>query len=310
VTGQVDVNDLRQEAIVQLLAELQQFRKQPDRHPINDVRGLAAVIAYRVCSTWMRHQFPERHALKNRLYYLLTRQNGFGLWQNEKKRLIAGFVVWRGRKEAATEDRLNQLSDDGRLIAQIRSLVTGRQQSEGRIGSESGRAAEIEPGGVLAAIFNNLGGPVEFDKLVSALAALVSIQDQPAGSTGENEAAMELAATEAPDPAWQVEKRIFLQRLWEEVRGLPFNQRAALLLNLRDAEEGSCIALFPATGVATFRQLAETLEMSTEKFAELWNDLPLEDARIADLLQLTRQQVINARKSARERLTRQLKGFI
>jgi hypothetical protein len=50
--------------------------------------------------------------------------------------------------------------------------------------------------------------------------------------------------------------------------------------------------------------------MSPESFAELWNELPLEDTRIAGLLQTTRQKVINARKSARERLARQLKGFI
>jgi DNA-directed RNA polymerase specialized sigma24 family protein len=61
---QADVDDLCQEAILKLLTELQQFRKQPDAHPINDVRGLAAAIAYRVSSNWMRRQFRERHALK------------------------------------------------------------------------------------------------------------------------------------------------------------------------------------------------------------------------------------------------------
>jgi hypothetical protein len=50
--------------------------------------------------------------------------------------------------------------------------------------------------------------------------------------------------------------------------------------------------------------------MDADRFAELWNDLPLDDARIAELLKLTRQQVINARKSGRERLARRLKGFI
>jgi hypothetical protein len=83
-----------------------------------------------------------------------------------------------------------------------------------------------------------------------------------------------------------------------------------LLLNLKDAEGRGCIALFPATGIATLRQLAEALEMSADGFAQLWNELPLEDARIAELLGLTRQQVINTRKSGRERLTRRLKGFI
>jgi hypothetical protein len=58
------------------------------------------------------------------------------------------------------------------------------------------------------------------------------------------------------------------------------------------------------------RQLADVLQISVESFAEVWNDLPLEDAKIAELLGLTRQQVINARKSGRERLARRLKGFI
>jgi hypothetical protein len=52
------------------------------------------------------------------------------------------------------------------------------------------------------------------------------------------------------------------------------------------------------------------LEISADEFAAVWNDLPIEDARIAELLGLTRQQVINARKSGRERLARRLKGFI
>jgi len=68
--------------------------------------------------------------------------------------------------------------------------------------------------------------------------------------------------------------------------------------------------LLPAIGIATIRQLAAALELTAERLAELWNELPIEDARIAELLGLTRQQVINARKSGRERLARRLKGFI
>jgi len=129
-------------------------------------------------------------------------------------------------------------------------------------------------------------------------------------STDQIEETIGLAAAGGVDTAWHLEKRTFLQRLWEEIQQLPPNQRAALLLNLKDASGGGGIALFPATGIATMRQLAESLEMSAEEFAGLWNELPLEDARIAQILRLTRQQVINARKSARERLTRRLKGFM
>ena len=294
--GRAEADDIYQEVLVQLLAELQQLRKQPDEHPITDVRGMAAVIAHRTCSRWMRRQFPERHALKNRLQYLLTRQRGFALWQDEDGKLVAGFAAWQGQKKAATAARPEHLAKDEGLLAHIRTLKSGKQQ---------------ELGDALAAMFNHLGHPVEFDELVSALAALLGIRDQPIESISENEDAVTFRFASAdPDPAWQVEKRIFLQRLWEELQQLPLNQRVAVLLNLKDAEGRGCIALFPATGTATLRQLADVLEMGADRFAALWNQLPLEDARIAELLGLTRQQVINARKSGRERLTRRLKGFI
>ena len=179
--------------------------------------------------------------------------------------------------------------------------------------SAGSRAANSRSlGDALAAIFNHLGGPVEFDELVSALGKLLleSGISQLNQCTEDEESVASSIASSEPDQAWQVEKRIFLQRLWEELQQLPLNQRAALLLNLKGADGCGCISLFPATGIATVRQLADALEMSADSLAQLWNELPLEDARIAELLGLTRQQVINARKSGRERLTRRLKGFI
>jgi RNA polymerase sigma factor (sigma-70 family) len=289
-TQRAETEDIQQEVVLQLLAQLQRFRKLPDKHPISDVRGMAAVIAHRTCARWMRRQFPERHALKNRLHYLMTRQRGFALWQDQDGKLVAGFAVWREQQKP-----VHSLVDVERLPAHIRALKSDKAQ----------QLAET-----VASIFNFLGGPVEFDELVSGLAAIQGISDQPIESLADDEDATFEPAAAEPDQAWRIEKRIFLQRLWEELQQLPVNQRAALLLNLKDATGFSCITLFPATGIATIRQLAEALEISAESFAEVWNDLPLEDAQIAELLGLTRQQVINARKSGRERLARRLKGFI
>ena len=292
-TQRAESDDIYQETILQLLTQLQKFRKVPDGHPITDVRGMAAIIAHRTCSRWMRRQFPERHALKNRLHYLLTRQRGLGLWHDDEGKLVAGFEVWEGQKKAA---QLGQLSEGNGLAAQVSLL-------------KSGKPHDLAAG--LASIFNHLGNPVEFDELVSAVAALLGIRDQPIESLAEDNedaVAFEPVAGE-PDPAWQFEKRTFLQRLWEELQQLPVNQRAALLLNLKDPSGGGCITLFPATGIATLRQLADALEINLDTFAHLWNELPIEDARIAELLGLKRQQVINARKSGRERLARRLKGF-
>lgn len=293
-----DEADLAQEALAQWLAELRKLSARPDDRSISDARGLAATITYRVCYGWLRRQSPRRHALRNRLQYVLTRQAGLALWHGagqSEKLLIAGFAAWRGRALASSE-RLRQLPGAEKFLARAGRLIA------------SGQDAKLND--LLAAIFDHVGGPVEFDELVKTIAVLLRVTDRTIESIDADSgcAGYELADKEA-DVAWRVEKRVFLQRLWEEVRQLPRQQRVALLLNLRDPEGRGCIALFPAIGTATLRQLAEALEMSAEKLAELWNELPLEDARIAELLQLTRQQVINARKSARERLARRLKGF-
>ncbi|MEN3328202.1 MAG: hypothetical protein V7638_3009 [Acidobacteriota bacterium] len=282
-TQRAEADDIHQDVVLQLVGQLQRFRKLPEKHPITDLRGMAAIIAHRTCARWMRRQFPERHALKTRLHYLLTRQRGFAIWENANGKSLAGFAVWQQQKKSA-----------------VRNL--------------SGVAAHIRKAQELAetvkSIFDYAGGPIEFDELVTAVAAIQGISDQPVESLADDEDGGFDPATPDPDPAWRIEKKMFLQRLWEELTQLPVNQRAALLLNLKDASGFGCITLFPAIGIATIRQLAAALELSAERLAELWNELPIEDARIAELLGLTRQQVINARKSGRERLARRLKGFI
>jgi len=284
--------DLAQEALAQWLTELRKLGARPDERSISDARGLAATIAYRVCYGWLRRQSPRRRALRNRLQYALTRQAGLALWTDRGNISIAGFAAWRGQAQTPS-DKFRQLPEDEKFLALV-----------WRMGAEW-QGAKLND--LLAAIFDYVGGPVAFDDLVCVVATLLQVKDEPPASTEGKTGGIEIASDE--DVAWRVEKRIFLERLWQEVRELPRAQRAALLLNLREADGRGCLALFPATGVATLRQIADALELPAELFAELWPQLPLDDATIAGLLELTRQQVINLRKSARERLARRLKGF-
>lgn len=100
--------------------------------------------------------------------------------------------------------------------------------------------------------------------------------------------------------------RSALLEVWREIELLPPRQRVALLLGLRD-ENGSAIAsLLILLRIATFDQLAAAVELSREELAAIWDQLPLPDQAIAEQLDLTRQQVINLRKSARDRLGRRL----
>src|SRR5215217_3129573 len=227
-TQRAESDDIQQEVLLQLLAQLQRFRKLPDGHPITDLRGMAAVIAHRTCARWLRRQFPERHALKNRLHYLLTRQRGFALWQGEDGKLVAGFAVWQQQQKNVTHN-----------LSALEKLPKREGLAE-----------------TVAALLNHLNAPVDFDELVSGVAAIQGISDQPVESLTDDEDAVHEPMAPEPDQAWRTEKRMFLQRLWEELQQLPRNQRAALLLNLKDASGFSSITLFPATGIATMRQLA------------------------------------------------------
>src|SRR5262249_22092791 len=97
-----------------------------------------------------------------------------------------------------------------------------------------------------------------------------------------------------------------LRELWKEIGELPRNQRVALLLNLRAEGEKCAMELFPLAGVASMREIAALLEIPAEEFALLWTRLPLDDRSIAERLGVSRQQVINLRKSARKRLERRM----
>jgi hypothetical protein len=95
--------------------------------------------------------------------------------------------------------------------------------------------------------------------------------------------------------------------IWEDIRALPVAQRVALLLNLRDGQKTDALAVLVLVGISTIDQIAAALEMPAERLADLWSSLPLDDLTIGSMLGVTRQQVINLRKTGRERLTRRMK---
>jgi hypothetical protein len=154
---------------------------------------------------------------------------------------------------------------------------------------------------LLTAIFKRVGAPVELEELVNAVADLQGIKDLPPVTNPDDRE----TPSESANFAAEIEQRSYLQSLWSEIVQLPVSQRAALLLNLRDIQEG-VIMLLPVTGVATIRQIAKAVAIPVEEFARLWNELPLDDAAVALRLGVTRQQVINLRKSARARLSRRM----
>jgi DNA-directed RNA polymerase specialized sigma24 family protein len=292
-----EAEDIRGEILLSLVARLRELKTGGQRGAIANFRSYVAVIAHNACHEALRQKYPERSRLKNRLRYLLTHQAGFALWENEEGEWLCGLEKYRGKEKAV---QVEELRNEPEAVKRLG--LAGRNLQLMNLAELAG------------AIFRRAGGAVELDDLVSVVADLQGIRSvelEPARTDDEEEAVDAYAglADKRGDIISELEQRRYVERLWLEICELPARQRAALLLNLRDDKGGDVIALFPMLGVATLRQLADALELPAEELAALWQDLPLDDATIAGRLGLTRQQVINLRKSARERLSRRMWEF-
>jgi len=207
-------------------------------------------------------------------------------------------------ERARVRNRLRYaLSHDARLaIWTIRGQLAGGLASWSGMTRARGTAIALPaavdrhrelPGDALVALFSHAGEPFMLDALIDMMFPLwrTSLPVEPAV---------------APAEPLALESREFLGSLWAEITQLGPLQRKALLLNLRDADTSCAIELFMTTGTADAGAIAAALEMTTGEFLALRDDLPLDDLRIASMLGLTRQRVIDLRRSARERLTRRL----
>lgn len=291
------------EVMLQLVGRLQRLRTEENANSIDDFNSYVAVTTYNACDRFLSRKYPNRRRLKNGLRYLLTHREGFAVWQDSQGNYVGGFHRWQFRENDSDSSlKIQSLREDARAFERdVKSEKSWKEQKN---------AYEL-----LTAIFEWTNAPIEIDLLVSVCADWWNVRDETveidAGNTNEKgEERSQIELTDArPDAFTENERRDYLQRLWNEIADLPTRQRAAVLLNLRDEAGRGVIDLWLVVGVATVAKIAAVLEMKVEQFAELWNDLPLEDNHIAEKLNLTRQQVINLRKSARERLARRMKGF-
>lgn len=293
-----EADDLNSEVFVKLLDSLRLCKENPQEKGIANFRGYVATTAYNACAERLRRKRPQHYNLRSKLRRLLTTMPGLALWRDERDELVGGFAVWKEKGMRVSRNALyRQLCDDPQAFSH--QALPGKD------------VMRMTLPDLVAAMLDWAGGPVELDDLMAASAALLGVREQQE-QLDEKEGfdgslTMQLADPKA-DVAGEVAKRIYLRQVWEEICQLPVPQRMALLLNLRD-EGGGCITvLWDYTGVAPLYQIAEALELPPEEFCRIWGNLPLEDLKIAELLGISRQQVINLRKAARERLARRMKA--
>jgi DNA-directed RNA polymerase specialized sigma24 family protein len=243
--------------------------------PIERLEAYVAVLTQNEITDVLRERYPEMLRLRRRIRYLLAGDERLALW-TAASGTVCGKASWEGREAAALAVTPGSAS---------REMCNGRKPAE-----------------ALMAIFERAGGPVLFDELIPLVARLWSIADSVCIDAAEID-----PPDEQPSPLVEYESRRFLQALWAEVQALRPPQRAALLLNLRDIDGSNALALLTILEIATFDEIASALQITPQRLAALWSGLPIDDHAIAAMFGLKRQQVINLRRAARERLTRRLR---
>lgn len=284
-----DASDLFNDIIANLLSRLRKIRSDYPHGAIADFRGYVAATAYNACNLYLRQKYPRRSRLKNRLRYLLTHDAAFALWTNEAFGLVCGFAKWRDHATLTPQ----------RLLEKIRHDPVEWIQA---VGLQSVGVDRVQLSSLLHALFQSCGSPIRLDDLVNIVADICREKDQPDEPL---DTVMNLAGSTL-DFETILEHQHMLVVVWQEVCQLPLRQRIALLLNFRDTRGQDLVSLLPYTRTATITQIAEAIDFALDEFLSLWNKLPLDDVTIAELLGATRQQVINLRKCARERLERRM----
>lgn len=277
--------ELFSEASFQLIKKLQEIKSEPPRHPITNFSGYAAVTTFNVVHAYFRRAHPERQRLRHRLRHVVRHSARFALWQSQSGQLVCGRASWAG----TLDGECSEAELDG-IPPLVPPLFVTWNDAIGR--PEITRA--------LDQVFDCVRKPVELERLVEKVAELFQLPVSPP-QAAQGERVDETASAES-----SMVYRSALLEVWREVDLLPPRQRIALLLSLRDENGSAITSLLIFLRIVTFDQLAAAVELSAEELGAIWAQLPLSDMVIAERLALNRQQVINLRKSARERLGRRL----
>lgn len=262
-----EVEDVRSEVLLLLIRRLRRLKAAGAPEPIADFPAYVATVAHHACYAYLRRQRPHWMRLRNQVRYIVSHDAELSVQQEGERSVCA-----------------TQSADVTREHADIHRLPLR---------------------GLVRTVVRRAGGRMYVDDLVREIAELRGVQDAALISPGSSDAMERLADPQAPVTE-RLDDVAYLRRIWSEVQQLPLRQRWALLLNLRGERGEGMLALLPLTGIATIRHIADALQIPAGELAAMWTDLPLDDRRIAERLGVSRQQVINLRKSARARLARRL----
>ena len=288
-----DAEDLYQDVIAKLVQLLNDPQLKSGKIEIKNFRQYVTRVTTNACNDYLRAKSPARSRLKNNLRDLLDRHQDFAVWKTENETLC-GFAEWRNKTKSSTSQKL--------LVELIER--PGVFQSA-KFSREDIRQATLNK--IVIEVFKWVNSPIEVDALVNLLTVLLDIKDHPVESLDDETVYLSQRLIDATVHCGsRLELRDILQRLWVEVKLLPPNQRDTFCLSFEDESGDDLFSLLLSTEIVTLQQLAQELDRSLEQLMSLWQQMPMDNASIANELNATRPQVNKWRFRALRQLEKAL----
>jgi RNA polymerase sigma factor (sigma-70 family) len=322
----------------QSIAKAWQGFIDPEGKPIEDLRAYAATTARNMVNDHLRLKYPNRFRLRGQLKRFFAREavepsSKFRSRKDNKGKAWYGLGEWPLGTAPGTIGRLVDLERDparfglGHLVGKLPSSL------------ESSDVARL-----VSIVLERAAGPLLLPQLVNACVRILKVEEDrfisiDAGDGDEEDGPPPVViADESANPAERVEMRERFRVVWEAVNRLERRYRLSFLLN---PPFGMDIGVFVEQRVTTITEIGTALELDDKNYAflldmkllqddkaggkeggalarevdatterrifQLWNQLPLNDNVIAQLIEVSgRQTVINLRNQARDMVQRML----
>lgn len=270
---QPEAENLYQDILIRLLQRGQDWLADAEKNAIHNYRNLVITTATNACHDYLRAKAPNRARLKNKLRELCSRHRDFKIWIGAAHEQLCGFAVWQGEAKSSTATE----------------QISKWQAFPGSFSVADDDVQRMSFTNLVAEVLQEAGGPVELEAMTRLLTTLLGTQDHPLESLDQEQ---EDTDWQPADPATNAELRLegraTLKLLWEEIKQLPSQQRAAVCLSLTDQNGNDLFSILLEAEAVTWTQLASDLDLSQSQFIELLRQMPMDNAGVAEYLGTTR----------------------
>jgi RNA polymerase sigma factor (sigma-70 family) len=301
-----DAEDLYHDVIAKLVKKLNDLRAQSENADIRDFRQYAVRVAVNACNDHLRSKYPARTRLKDKIRDTLERHRDFDLWKSEQGEMVCGFTAWRDvLKPCADYERVRSLEEQPEIILRDWSTQPGKHGRPAGVEWLNGRKKSLT--NVVAGVFEWVGCPIELESLVNATAVILDVKEIQFESLEDENGPLPLSAHGDNSLLDKGHEEIFeatdtLQALWDEICRMPPNQRETMIFSFKDSRGDDLLSLLFDAGVASPSQIARTLNLPLDRLMEIWKEMPMPNAEIAETLGVERPQVAKWRHRAQKQL--------